>query len=117
VFKNSNYVISSIAAAILLSACGGGSDSKSKKVTPAIIVEENTTKVEEPVFVNTKPIAKTSANQNVTTNSLVTLDASSSSDIDNDPTTYQWSIVSKPDTSDVLLSKKKILPIQLLHLI
>ena len=55
-------------------------------------------------FFNLKPIANAGGNQAVSVGSTVTLDGSGSSDANNDPLTYQWSIVIKPAGSTAVLS-------------
>lgn len=57
--------------------------------------------VEEP---NTKPIANAGVDQTADVGDLVSLDGSRSSDADNDPLTYLWSISSQPSGSGVILS-------------
>ena len=67
----------------LLTACGGGgSDPAGDGATG-----------------NVAPSALAGADQNVLTNTLVTLDGSASSDVNGDLITYQWSVNSKPATS------------------
>ena len=53
---------------------------------------------------NTAPLANAGANQLVPINFLVTLDGGSSSDADNDPLTYSWSLTSAPSGSSAILS-------------
>jgi hypothetical protein len=53
---------------------------------------------------NVAPVARAGDNQYVTTNTVVTLDGSKSSDANGDLITYQWSFVSKPDGSGATLS-------------
>jgi PASTA domain/Putative Ig domain/PKD domain len=48
---------------------------------------------------NSAPIANAGADQSVAFNSLVALDGSSSKDVDQNPLTYRWSIISKPPLS------------------
>lgn len=50
---------------------------------------------------NTAPVANAGTNQNVNTGSLVTLDGSASSDVDQDQLTYNWNFTSVPDGSSV----------------
>ena len=45
---------------------------------------------------NTPPVANAGPNQNVTAGDIVTLDGSGSSDADNDPLTYSWSLTTRP---------------------
>ncbi len=62
------------------------------------------------VTVNVIPVANTGPDQNVITLTEVRLDGSNSSDADNSPSpiTYNWSIVSKPATSNISLSNVSI---------
>ncbi len=53
---------------------------------------------------NTPPVAVAGTDQNVSTGTSVKLDGSGSYDDDNDPVTYQWKIISKPEGSDAELS-------------
>lgn len=53
---------------------------------------------------NTAPTANAGANQNVATNTLVTLNGSGSSDLDGDTLSYQWSLMDIPSGSLIELS-------------
>ncbi len=53
---------------------------------------------------NSAPVAHAGPDQNVATGSPVSLDGSGSSDADNDPLTYAWTLVSKPSGSSAALS-------------
>ena len=55
-------------------------------------------------FANVKPIADAGGNQSVVVGNTVTLDGSGSSDANNDPLSYQWSIVTRPAGSSATLS-------------
>ena len=77
-----------------LSACGGGSNDAADNggvvappVTPPVTV------------VNTQPVAQAGPTQSVVVGSVVTLDASTSSDANGDALTYKWVMSSKPVTS------------------
>ena len=67
-----------------LAACGGGGGT--------------------PVIVNSAPLARAGADQSVTTDALVALDGSSSSDADKDPLSYVWTLVAKPAGSSAVLA-------------
>ena len=53
---------------------------------------------------NTAPVANPGVNQTVVPGSTVTLNGGASSDADNDPLTYSWSISSRPQSSNAALS-------------
>ena len=53
---------------------------------------------------NSVPVAHAGDDQNVPLNSQVNLDASFSSDADNEPLTYLWTIIDKPASSEATLS-------------
>jgi len=53
---------------------------------------------------NTMPVANAGAGQTVPLNTNVTLDGSQSSDAENDPLTFQWSMTSTPSGSAAVLS-------------
>lgn len=75
-----------------LSACGGSSSSDSSNDTSPI---DNS---------NTAPIANAGDDLSITLNQRVTLSGVNSSDPDGDALTFQWSINSKPATSNLTLS-------------
>ncbi|TQV76944.1 PKD domain-containing protein [Aliikangiella marina] len=50
-------------------------------------------------FDNTKPVANAGDDQSANTNDTVQLDGSASSDVNGDPLTYAWTIISRPATS------------------
>ncbi|WNB77436.1 PKD domain-containing protein [Methylomonas koyamae] len=54
---------------------------------------------------NIRPIANAGVDQTVLLNSLVTLDGTGSSDADGNPLAYQWSLVSAPSGSNVVLAQ------------
>ncbi len=53
---------------------------------------------------NLRPVAEAGSNQNVQVDDTVQLDGSSSSDADNDPLTFAWSLTTKPAGSNATLS-------------
>jgi len=53
---------------------------------------------------NVKPVADAGIDQEVITNSLVTLDASKSNDANNNPLTYAWSVINTPTGITTTLS-------------
>jgi hypothetical protein len=55
---------------------------------------------------NVAPVAHAGLDQNVTTGSSVTLDATRSSDANNDTLTYAWSLIAKPASSTAVLSSE-----------
>ncbi len=54
--------------------------------------------------VNSPPVADAGPDQTATVGSPITLDGSGSTDVDGDPLTYQWTLVSKPPASAASLS-------------
>ncbi len=94
---NSRILFFALAFAAL-SACGGGSNDAAENsgavvppVTPPVTV------------VNTQPVAQAGPAQSVVVGSVVTLDASTSSDANGDALTYKWVMSSKPVTSAAVL--------------
>jgi hypothetical protein len=94
---NSRILFCALAFAAL-SACGGGSNDAAENggavvppVTPPVTV------------VNTQPVAQAGPAQSVVVGSVVTLDASTSSDANGDALTYKWVMSSKPLTSAAAL--------------
>jgi hypothetical protein len=53
---------------------------------------------------NTPPLADAGNNQRVGVGALVQLDGSGSHDVDGDPITYRWALISKPSCSEATLS-------------
>lgn len=53
---------------------------------------------------NSAPVAVVSANQNVLTGALVTLDGTGSTDANRDPLTYNWVLTAKPNGSAAVLT-------------
>ncbi|MBI3774312.1 MAG: hypothetical protein HY273_01945, partial [Gammaproteobacteria bacterium] len=53
---------------------------------------------------NAAPVANAGANQNVATGTVVKLSGSASTDANNDPLTYLWTLTSKPTNSAAMLS-------------
>lgn len=95
------HKIAALLAAVVLSACGGG-DNDDQSVDPPAGPNP-------PVVVpNTAPIAKAGADQNVVTNTTVTLDGTASTDADGDTLTYAWTLTSKPTGSAANLSSGSV---------
>jgi hypothetical protein len=101
---NKNLIAATLIPFILtLTACGGGGDtsgstSNSSTQTDSI---QNTV---ETVVVNSIPVASAGVDQNVSTGSVVTLDASASTDDDGDTLSYSWSLTTLPANSSASLS-------------
>jgi len=53
---------------------------------------------------NHQPVANAGADQTVADSTQVQLNGSASSDVDSDPLTYQWTMISKPNDSNATLS-------------
>lgn len=81
----------------LLQACGGGSGCSSALGSLAGCSSTPP---------NVAPVANAGLDQNVTTGSTVTMDATRSSDANNDTLTYAWSLITKPASSTAVLSSE-----------
>ena len=57
---------------------------------------------------NTPPVARAGSNQSVSVGTIVHLDGSGSTDVDGNPLTYSWSLLSKPAGSAAVLSNPGI---------
>jgi len=80
----------------LLTACGGGSDCN---LLGGAVCDSST------AATNLAPVARAGSNQSVLLNgTAVQLDGSTSSDENRNPITYQWTLLSKPSASAVVLS-------------
>ena len=75
----------------LLVACGGGGGGcgAAGAVVSSLICSNTKPS-------NAAPVANAGVNQNVITGTIVTLTALASTDPDNNPLTYKWTLVSKP---------------------
>jgi len=93
------YRASLLGILLLVSACGGGGDA-SCNAGLGSLVSAATNCGPAP---NDAPIAKTGTIQNVSVDTVVTLDGSSSSDPNKDLITYKWEITSKPAGSSATL--------------
>ena len=77
----------------LLAGCGGGaSDLKTNDCTMGVN------------SCNAPPVANAGAPQNVLVGSTVTLDGTGTTDANNDPIGYSWSILQRPDSSTAMLT-------------
>lgn len=81
----------------LLQACGGGGGCSSALGSLAGCSSTPP---------NVAPVANAGLDQNVTTGSTVTMDATRSSDANNDTLTYAWSLITKPPSSTAVLSSE-----------
>jgi hypothetical protein len=85
-----NYVIS------LTVSNGGGSDTATVTVSTT----------------NTPPVANAGANRTVSLGAVVTLNGSGSSDVDGDPLTYSWTMITRPfGSTAVLLAPTSMTPV------
>ena len=84
--KNCGFLGIIVASSLLLSACGSSSTADDTSTT------------------NTAPVASAGVDQNVSTGSIVSLDASGSSDVDNDNLSYTWSLITSPSSSVAVLN-------------
>ena len=84
----------SIAVAFALSGCGGGGSEE----------KLDSTQSQSQTPTNSVPVANAGSTQNIQTNTLVTLDGTTSSDADGDSLTFQWSLTSIPEESSATLN-------------
>jgi len=89
--KKVNTFCFSLLTSLFVVGCGSSSGSTDNSLND--VVEE----------INNVPIAEAGSDQNVTTGSSISLDASNSSDTDGDSLTYSWSFTSIPQGSDASL--------------
>jgi len=85
--------------ASFVTACGSSTDEASENTATNITPQ-----------MNTPSVADAGADQAVTTGTLVTLDASASSDIDGDTLSYRWSITSMPSSTASLINTQSATP-------
>ncbi|PIT81355.1 PKD domain-containing protein [Limnohabitans sp. 15K] len=90
-------ILVSCALVCLLQACGGGGGCSS--ALGSLVGCSSTPP-------NVAPVANAGLDQNVTTGSTVTMDATRSSDANNDTLTYAWSLSGKPPSSAAVLSSE-----------
>lgn len=93
---------SCLGLALFVGGCGGGGGSGGSGQTPPPVTPPPVTP--PPVVTNTAPTANAGPDQNVLTETSVTLDGSASSDADSDPLTYKWTFKSRPTGSVAVLS-------------
>jgi Raf kinase inhibitor-like YbhB/YbcL family protein len=91
IFKMKVLVCLGLSAA-LLAGCGGSGDSKGNDCTLGVN------------SCNVAPVAKVTATQAVLVGSTVTLDGSASFDANNDPISYNWTILQTPNGSTATLA-------------
>lgn len=75
----------------LVVACGGGGDSSSSSNTPTAPI-------------NNRPVANAGVDAEVNTGESYALDGSNSSDANGDTLTYKWTIISKPEESNLIFN-------------
>jgi hypothetical protein len=108
--------IAAIAAALALAGCGGGGNSgvafpasQAQAPAPAPAASQAPVPVPVPppaasVIGNTAPVSNAGVALNGKTGVAVTLDGNASSDSDGDKLNFAWTLVSKPDGSNVSLA-------------
>jgi len=97
----------SIPILFILAGCGAGESSLAESNQPGT-PDSGPSPEPSPEPTNNTPVANAGVNQNITTGTIVSLNASNSNDADGDSLTYNWMFVSRPTGSGAVLNNSTI---------